>query len=213
MAVFEKISALLIALIFLFPGRYKIFSFLSFKQHSLLFAGAVVKQGMGHYLGCRPFIEFAFGGIMRAIIILTISICLHVFLFGNYSFAGENHKSLLIYTRLGVDESGESFFKDESVELNTWPSGMAMISLEEQSDTVRFFKAKPGWQMLELHYAPKRQYLIVLQGVLEIHTSTGHQRKFPQGSILLVEDTYGKGHRTRNVGENDLILVWVGLKE
>jgi hypothetical protein len=142
---------------------------------------------------------------------MTIFICL--FLFGQYSFAEGNHNSAIKYTKLGVDQSGETFFIDEDVDLNTWPSGLAMVSLEEQSDSIRFFRAKPGWQMLELHYAPRRQYLLVLQGVLEIHTSTGHLRKFSPGSILLVEDTYGKGHGTRNAGENDLILVWVGLKE
>jgi hypothetical protein len=56
--IFEKASALLIALIFLSPGCYKIYSFLSFKQHSVSLTGTVVKQGMGRYLGCRPFIEF-----------------------------------------------------------------------------------------------------------------------------------------------------------
>jgi len=151
---------------------------------------------------------------MRAIIfLLSIITFLPIIHLPNYSFAEEYHKSLLKYTRLGVDQSGETYFKDESVELNTWPSGMAMVSLEQQSDSVRFFKAKPGWQMLELHYAPKRQYLLVLHGVLEFHTSTGHIRKFQQGSFLLVEDTYGKGHRTRNAGEEDLILVWVSLEK
>jgi len=149
---------------------------------------------------------------MRAILFLLSIITVVPFSYlGNYSFAEENHESLLTYTRLGVDQSGETYFKDESVELNTWPSGMAMISLEQQSDSVRFFKAKAGWRMLELHYAPKRQYLLVLQGIIEFHTSTGHVRKFQQGSFLLVEDTYGKGHGTRNAGEEDLILVWVSL--
>jgi hypothetical protein len=150
---------------------------------------------------------------MRGIInLFLISTFISIF-FGNYSFAETNQKSLLRYTRLGVDQSGESFFQDENVELSTWPFGMAMASFEEQSDSVRFFKAKPGWQMLGLHYAPKRQYLLVLKGVLEIHTSTGKIRQFQQGSFLLVEDTYGKGHRTRNAGEDDLILVWVGIEK
>jgi hypothetical protein len=148
---------------------------------------------------------------MKAITTISIAAFVYLFLLGHTSFADGNHNSTIKYTRLGVDQSGETFFKDEYVDLNTWPSDLAMVSLEEPSDSVRFFKAKPGWQMLELHYAPKRQYLLVLQGVLEIHTSTGHLRKFPPGSILLVEDTYGKGHRTRNAGENELILVWVGL--
>lgn len=149
-------------------------------------------------------------GALINVFLISTFICIFS---GNYLFAETNQESMLRYTRLGVDQSGETFFQDESVELHAWPFGMAKASFEEQSDSVRFFKARLGWQMLELHYAPKRQYLLVLQGILEIHTSTGQIRKFQQGSFLLVEDTYGKGHRTRNAGEDDLILVWVGIEK
>jgi len=119
----------------------------------------------------------------------------------------------LSYTRLAVDEKGASYFIDESKEWNAWPSNLAMTTLTENSDSIRFFRAKPGWKMLELHYAPKRQYLLVLHGVLQIQASSGETRQFGQGSILLVEDTYGQGHRTKNAGDDDLMLVWVGHME
>ena len=144
-------------------------------------------------------------------IISIVTIC--VWLGNEISFAKENEKAILNYTRLGVNDSGETYFAEESIELNLWPSGLAMVSLTEPSESIRYFKAMPGWQMLELHYAPKRQYLLVLQGVLEIHTSTEQIKQFKQGSILLVEDTYGKGHRTRNAGNEDLVLVWVGVQK
>jgi mannose-6-phosphate isomerase-like protein (cupin superfamily) len=140
-----------------------------------------------------------------------VTIC--VWLGNEISFAKENEKAILNYTRLDVNDSGETYFAEESIELNLWPSGLAMVSLTEPSESIRYFKAMPGWQMLELHYAPKRQYLLVLQGVLEIHTSTEQIKQFKQGSILLVEDTYGKGHRTRNAGNEDLVLVWVGVQK
>jgi hypothetical protein len=54
--VFEKIFALFVVLLFLFPGCYKLTSFLLFKQNSVLRYGTVVKQGMGQ-MGCKPFIE------------------------------------------------------------------------------------------------------------------------------------------------------------
>jgi mannose-6-phosphate isomerase-like protein (cupin superfamily) len=144
-------------------------------------------------------------------IISIVAMC--VWLGNEISFAKENEKTILNYTRLGVNDSGETYFEEESIELNLWPSGLAMVSLTEPSESIRYFKATPGWQMLDLHYAPKRQYLLVLQGVLEIHTSTEQIKQFKQGSILLVEDTYGKGHRTRNAGNEDLVLVWVGVQK
>lgn len=126
---------------------------------------------------------------------------------------GEDHNSsLLKYTRLGVGITGDSFFVDETKAMNVWPSKRAMTSFDETSSGIRFFRAKAGWQMPELHHAPKRQYVLVLKGVLEITTSTGVVRQFHPGSILLVEDTYGNGHRTRNAGEGDLVLAWVGLE-
>lgn len=126
--------------------------------------------------------------------------------------AGNDYTAELNYTKLGVTESFDSYFSEESIELNIWPDNLAMISSEDQTGSIRFFRAKPGWKMLNLHHAPKRQYLLVLQGILEIHTSTDQVRQFKQGSILLVEDTFGAGHRTRNGGENDLILAWVSLE-
>jgi redox-sensitive bicupin YhaK (pirin superfamily) len=39
----------------------------------------------------------------------------------------------------------------------------------------------------------------LLDGEIEIETSLGHKRIFKAGEILLVEDTNGKGHKTRNI--------------
>ncbi|BHH82372.1 cupin domain-containing protein [Desulforhopalus sp. 52FAK] len=145
-------------------------------------------------------------------IIPILLLVLSFFFRAELLLAEENHKISMNYTRLGVDESGETYFKEEIIEFNHRPSGF-MVSLAEASESVRFFQAKPGWEMLELHYAPDRQYLLVMQGILEIQCSTGQMKKFEPGSVLYVEDTYGKGHRTRNAGENDLILVWVSVQK
>jgi hypothetical protein len=51
----------------------------------------------------------------------------------------------------------------------------------------------------DFHNAPQKQYIILLDGGIEIETSLGETRKFGAGEILLVEDTTGKGHRTRNL--------------
>ncbi len=47
--------------------------------------------------------------------------------------------------------------------------------------------------------APQRQYIVLLDGAIEIETSDGERRIFRGGNILLVEDTSGRGHRTRNI--------------
>jgi len=39
----------------------------------------------------------------------------------------------------------------------------------------------------------------LLDGSIEIETSLGIKRTFRAGEILLMEDTHGKGHKTRNL--------------
>ena len=41
----------------------------------------------------------------------------------------------------------------------------------------------------------------------------GTTRRFPAGSLLLLEDTTGKGHATRITSEKDALLVAVALAD
>ena len=51
------------------------------------------------------------------------------------------------------------------------------------------------------HNAPKRLLIIQLNGTIEVEVSDGEIRRFGPGSAVLVEDTTGKGHLTRNVSQ------------
>ena len=53
---------------------------------------------------------------------------------------------------------------------------------------------------MDWHPAPRRQYVIILTGQLEIGLGDGTTRRFGPGDARLVEDTTGQGHTTR-VGE------------
>jgi uncharacterized cupin superfamily protein len=50
------------------------------------------------------------------------------------------------------------------------------------------------------HPAPARQFVVLLDGEIEIEVGNGEIRRFTGGEVLLLEDTTGRGHRTRNVG-------------
>lgn len=56
-----------------------------------------------------------------------------------------------------------------------------------------------------------RQYIINLDGELEVTVSDGERRVFGSGSVLFVEDCEGKGHRSRSVcgGERRSCFVTV----
>ena len=49
------------------------------------------------------------------------------------------------------------------------------------------------------HNAPRRLIIVQLDGTVEVEVSDGELRRFGPGSVLMVEDTTGKGHVTRTV--------------
>jgi quercetin dioxygenase-like cupin family protein len=67
---------------------------------------------------------------------------------------------------------------------------------------------------MDWHPAPRRQWLFVLSGTLEVEVQDGEVRQFQVGSIIFVEDTEGKGHKTRVVGKEAFVaaVVPVGTK-
>jgi mannose-6-phosphate isomerase-like protein (cupin superfamily) len=62
-----------------------------------------------------------------------------------------------------------------------------------------------------MHTAPRRELLVVLEGELEITTSTGHQRRLGAGDVMLADDVGTKGHISRDVGEDHLMLLAIGV--
>jgi hypothetical protein len=54
----EKTVPLMISMLFIFSGCYKISFYAIAEYQSKVLSGVVVKQGMGRYMGCKPFIEF-----------------------------------------------------------------------------------------------------------------------------------------------------------
>lgn len=63
------------------------------------------------------------------------------------------------------------------------------------------------------HTAPQRWLALVLVGTWEIEVSDGSCIQYPAGSVSLVEDTMGKGHRGRAVGNADVMVASVRLTD
>jgi hypothetical protein len=76
--------------------------------------------------------------------------------------------------------------------------------------TLQFRKVSPDYDY-DFHHAPQRQYIVLLDGGIEIETSLGEMRQFQTGEILLVEDTAGKGHRTRNLERRERTSLFIHL--
>ena len=61
--------------------------------------------------------------------------------------------------------------------------------------------------------APRRQFVIILSGQLEIGCGDGSKQVFGPGDARLVEDTTGKGHTTRVVGNEPVLTATVPLAQ
>eukprot|EP00751_Fragilariopsis_kerguelensis_P029559 CAMPEP_0170912508 /NCGR_PEP_ID=MMETSP0735-20130129/4388_1 /TAXON_ID=186038 /ORGANISM="Fragilariopsis kerguelensis, Strain L26-C5" /LENGTH=169 /DNA_ID=CAMNT_0011309727 /DNA_START=26 /DNA_END=535 /DNA_ORIENTATION=- len=75
---------------------------------------------------------------------------------------------------------------------------------------ISFRTSAPGYA-LDWHCAPRRQYVIQLQGQLEVECSDGCRFVAGPGDVLLAEDLTGDGHKTRVVGDDVRVYAVVPL--
>ena len=99
-------------------------------------------------------------------------------------------------TRVYTGADGHSYFGTlEHPLTDAGPIGSLSESVEVGQ--LIFRKVPPGYD--DWHNAPQKQFVVLLNGGVEIETSLAEKRSFEQGEILLMEDTSGKGHRSRNL--------------
>jgi hypothetical protein len=114
-------------------------------------------------------------------------------------------------TRLYTDDNGGSLFEAHDLPLHDHGE---IGRLSERIDAKAvIFRETGGDYDYDFHNAPERQFIIMLDGITEIETSLGERRRFSAGDILLVEDTTGKGHRSRSVDGQPRRSVFVPLSE
>lgn len=99
---------------------------------------------------------------------------------------------------LYVDDKGESHFRD--VEIEYVESGRAgRLSSRVPVNGLIFREVPPDYD-LDWHPAPRRQYIVNLDAGVKLTASDGESREIGAGEIVLVEDTWGKGHLSRALG-------------
>jgi len=121
------------------------------------------------------------------------------------------------YMRVYSDTDGESHFVDVAVEFQevnfSPPTPPAGLSPFVPATQWAFFTLPPGWYG-DWHPTPQRQIFFYLSGAAEIEVSDGEIRRFKAGdAALLLEDTMGKGHRSRVIGAQHLVLAVVQLPD
>jgi hypothetical protein len=122
---------------------------------------------------------------------------------------------ILKYVRVYSDSIGETHFEDLEInldEIDFAPQAPPIYTSDIISSTsYGFLSVLPGWES-GWHPTPKRQFIIYLSGIIEAEVSDGEIRQFGPGSITLVEDTSGKGHKSKALGNDKIVLVVIQLE-
>lgn len=112
-------------------------------------------------------------------------------------------------TRIYSDTNGDSHFEDINIPLKN-DGDIGFLSQEQAVKGIIFREVNPSYNY-DFHNAPQRQYIILLDGGVEIETSLGDKRIFKTGEILLVEDISGKGYRTKNLEQKIRKSIFIPL--
>ena len=112
------------------------------------------------------------------------------------------------YTRMYATADGESHFEDVEVDLSSGAGGT--VSKVLTATGMMFRRTAPDYDV-SWHPAPQRYFIINVEGSVELQVSDGEKRIFGPGSIVLAEDTAGKGHISRAVDGKERLSVFVNV--
>jgi hypothetical protein len=128
----------------------------------------------------------------------------------------DGQESTVSYVRIYADAHGDSHFEDVEVPLDLVEvaPGISPLfaSAFNEASHYAFLRAEPGWKE-DWHPAPQRQFLVYLAGVTEFTVSDGEIRRLGAGTILLAEDTLGRGHISEVVGAEDVVAVLIQVPQ
>jgi quercetin dioxygenase-like cupin family protein len=118
------------------------------------------------------------------------------------------------YHRLFAGADGISHFEDAEVALSESayapPAPPYLVSSREAVTGVVMTTLPAGW-FGDWHPSPRLQWWFQLSGNLEVEVGDGEKRRLGPGSIVRVEDTTGRGHTTRVIGDAPVLAVYVHL--
>ena len=118
------------------------------------------------------------------------------------------------YTRVHTDEQGESRFAVvESATVTRQAAESDLVAhVSEAFDVRGAYLREPVTEASPVpHNAPYPLLIVMLHGRCSIEISSGETREFGPGDVVLVEDTTGKGHTTRRVGDEPRLTLMLPL--
>lgn len=113
--------------------------------------------------------------------------------------------------RIYTGDDRESHIEDLELPYRRLAAGYVETALQAAKG-VRFYSIPPG-HFSDWHTAPCRQYVITLEGDVEIGLGDGTKRVFRAGDVELVEDVTGRGHTARVLGSKPRVMIAVELAD
>jgi quercetin dioxygenase-like cupin family protein len=149
---------------------------------------------------------------MRIIFILTLSSLLGLTAENALCADAKPGVPTMNYVHVYADSTGASHFREEHLDFAPGRTEETSIHALEAKGRTTLLRLRVG-AVEDWHNAPRAWFLIVLQGTSEVTTSDGQVRQFGPGSLVLLDDTTGKGHRTRTVGTIDHIAAVIPIAD
>ena len=119
------------------------------------------------------------------------------------------------YSKVCSSTDGESHFEDSELAFSPTDFAPPAPSIDTTQFTnaknIGYIRCSPGW-FGDWHPSPEHQVMLILSGKWEITVSDGETRILGPGSVTILEDTQGKGHRTRILGDDDGVVAVVQLE-
>ena len=97
--------------------------------------------------------------------------------------------------RIYTGGDGQTHFEDLMIPADE----VQNVTIQAGADIV--FRRFPSDYFSDWHTAPRRQYIFILSGRVEIGIGDGTARRFGPGDVLLADDLTGQGHTPRSLGE------------
>ena len=141
-------------------------------------------------------------------IIATGFAALFVLLTSAQTGGSAKHKPFMM-TRLYTGADGQTHAEEIEAKFTGSPNEVFKLMAITGAEVHRY---TPG-TVQDWHNAPRRQYVITLSGEGEVELVGGKKIPLRPGHIDLAEDTTGKGHITRTVGNEDRITLTLPLSD
>ena len=112
-------------------------------------------------------------------------------------------------TRIYTGSDGESHFEDSEIAIES-KEILGRQSEPMKATGIMFKEHDINWENV-WHNAPQRQFVVTLEGEVEIVIGDGTKRQFGPGDVLLAEDITGRGHISRAVNKQPRKSIFITL--